>query len=273
MSQLQVIELDNSKIVLGGIDIHINSNQSISSNQYIKIIKDKESHYSKIIELNETTATIENISHYKITNLEEWIFQMTNSTDSVIHNPLILGNQVNIFGEVIDNKTLYSLSAKTKVSTKILDNDFYLSATESIKPEFVFFGIYIDNNLKSLIELQTNNAKNYTYINLTPGQTNNQNGIKFLKVLEKFNLKKKNLFLEIEGANNIDVIMDYVEYFKNSLNQYSLIIINANDWSDSALFEIIWALGKTPKLILLNSQQERKIKHFCSAIIGDNQRD
>ena len=260
MESLQVVELTPSLIRLN------NTLTDLSSDQYLKIQNGKNIQYQKLSSINQHTIEVNNTN---VENLEEWKFQVLESTDTIIKNPLILGNQVNQFGQISDNKKIYSLAPSTKKNNKAIKQEFFISATETIQSDFVFFGIYADNNLKSLIEVENNNSKNYVFIHLTPNKPNNTNGIKFLKLLEKFGLRKKNLFLQINGASNISLITSYIEYFQTNLSQNSLVVINSNDWSDQEMFEIIWALGRAPKLILLHSEQERKIKQFCSAIIGE----
>jgi hypothetical protein len=260
MELLQVVELTPSLIRLN------NTLTDLASDQYLKIQNGKNIQYAKVSSLNQHTINIPNTN---ITNLEDWKFQVLDTKETVISNPLLLGNQVNQFGQITDNKKIYSLGSTTKKTKKIIKPEFYISSSETIQPDFVFFGLYADNNLKSLIEVENNNSKNYVFLHLTPNKPNNHNGVKFLKLLEKFNLRKKNLFLQIDGASNISLINSYINYFQENLSQNTLVIINSNDWTDQEMFEIIWALGRTPKLILLHSEQERKVKQFCSAIIGE----
>jgi hypothetical protein len=260
MELLQVVELTPSHIRLN------NTLTELASDQYIRIQNGKQIQYAKVSSLNQHVIAIPNSD---ITNLEDWKFKVLDTQETVISNPLLLGNQVNQFGQIADNKKIYSLSLPTKKTKKIQPSEFYISPSETIQSEFVFFGLYADNNLKSLIEVENNNAKNYVFMHLTPNKPNNQNGVKFLKLLEKFNLRKKNIFLQIDGASNIKLIRSYMNYFQDNLSQNTLVIINSNDWTDQEMFELNWALGRTPKLILLHSEQERKIKQFCSAIIGD----
>jgi hypothetical protein len=260
MDLLQVVELTPTQIRLN------NTLTELASDQYIRIQNGKQIQYAKVSSLNQHDISIPNSD---ITNLEDWKFKVLDTQETVICNPLLLGNQVNQFGQIADNKKIYSLSIPTKKTKKIPPSEFYISPTETIQPEFVFFGLYADNNLKTLIEVENNNAKNYIFMHLTPNKTNNQNGVKFLKLLDKFNLRKKNIFLQIDGASNINLVKSYMAYFHENLSQNSLVIINSNDWTDQEMFELIWALGRTPKLILLHSAQERKIKQFCSAIIGE----
>ena len=248
-SQLQAIELDKNKIKLA---YKLVSEDTISTvNTYVLGTVSKKTYYFSIKDIDEYTISIEHKG--LIDSLEQFSFCLINLTQKVIINPIILGRQVDIFGRVLGNDTIYNLKKKNKINNLPTKN-FYLKSNQSIEPNFVYLGLNIEQNLRSLINCQINNARNYIFIYLLP-LNNLTDGTKILSILGKNNLHKKNLCLNIEGAKNYRIILDYIEYFKNSLNQDTAIMVNPSDWSEDELLELLWLLENIPKIILLGTKK------------------
>lgn len=245
--------------------IHLEfSDSSIRFNSYIKIKKAKNTYFAKVQSINNEEITINNPG---IDNFVDWKFYSIEENQNIIYNPLILGHQINQFGQVINNEQIYSLK-KPNPRKKTPKTNFFLNHNESLEKEFVFLGAELNNNLKPIIDLQVNNVQNYTFLNLT--KVGNTSGVKTLKLLEKFNLHHKNLFLEIDDSSDIDTVEEYINFIKEGLNSNTCIVFNASEWTDQQLFELTWVLNKIPKIIIFSEDhKDRKIKKYCSVIISD----
>jgi hypothetical protein len=254
---MKAIEVTSSTITLTD-DTH-----DYNSNDYLIIKKGKSQELIKINSFDGSTIKLNNSGFVK--NLEDYTYSILAEDNKVLSNPIILGKQVNFTGELINNTKIYKLKATQKTNSKKSSDAFYINADESIQSDFVFFGVTANNNLKTLIDLEINNAKNYIFLNLIPFKGTSKVS-KMSPVLEKFNLHRKNLYLEVESGANISVIKGYIEYIQNSLSQSVAIIIDSNDWTENELFEFIWLLKKVPKLVLINDSKSN-IAEFCSVVL------
>ncbi len=258
MLQLVPTKINSTKIHLE------NTDKSLRYNSYITIKKAKKIYYAKIQSINDQEIVINNPG---VDNIVDWKFFPVESYSNIIYNPLILGHQLNQFGQVINNEQIFSLK-KPSPRKKSIKTQFFLNHNESLERDFVFLGADLNNNLKPIIELQVNNIQNYTFLNLT--KVSNNSGIRTLKLLEKFNLHNKNIFLEIEDSSDIYTVHEYISFIKEGLNSNTCIIINSSEWSDQQLFELVWAIGKNPKIIIFSEgEQDRPIKKYCSVLIKD----
>jgi hypothetical protein len=124
----------------------------------------------------------------------------------------------------------------------------------------------LENNIKTLVDIQTFNSKNFIFIHLLPFNSDKK-GLKMLKLLEKFKLKNKNLFIEINGAIDRNIINKYTNYFENTLKVKTIIIIHQYLWSENEVFEIFWKFKNFPKIILLNPEENNKLEQFCTSVI------
>lgn len=254
---MQAIEVTSNTITLTQEDHEYNSND------YIIIKKGKSKDLIKISSFEGNTIKLVNSGFVK--NLDDYTYSILDENSRVISNPVILGKQVNFVGEIINNTKIYKLKSVKTAITKKSPDKFYINAEESIQSEFVFFGVMANNNLKSLIDLEINNAKNYVFLNIVPFKGTSKVS-KMSPVLEKFNLHRKNLYLEVENGANIAVIKGYMDYIQSSLGQNTAIVIDTNDWSEKELFEFMWLLKKVPKIVLIN-EPNSKIAEFCSVIL------
>jgi hypothetical protein len=258
-----MIELIPTKINMDRITLEYDED-GIRYNSYIRIKKGKKFLFSKVNSLNSKSFTISNPG---VENLVDWKFYPILDNQNIIYNPIILGHHISNFGSCINNEQIFSLK-KPSPRKKALKTQFFLTHNESLDKDFVFLGAQIVNNLKPIVELQMNNSQHYTFLNLT--RTGNLTGLRTIKLLEKFNLHKKNIFLEISDSSDIDTVLEYVNFIKDGLNSNTLIIINSSEWDDQQLYELVWALGKNPKLIIFaEGQEDRSIKKYCSVIVGE----
>ncbi|MGL4759393.1 MAG: hypothetical protein ACRCXZ_08710 [Patescibacteria group bacterium] len=257
MTSLLPIKINKETITLK------NSNDSIHVNQNVLITKDKRKFFSKIINISNESVIISNPS---IDNLTDFEYELLDSESSWITNPLILGHLVDSYGQIVDNYKIYNLK-QPKKSKKEIKSTFYLSHNESIEKDFVYIGINIEISIKKLIELQVNNSQNFTFINIV--NPKNKYSIKNLKIFEKFNLHKKNLFLSLTNMSDYKIIQNYIEYFRNSLNSNTVLIINSDEWTETELFEFNWIFQNTPKIILFVNKNKCPLKNFCSIYIEE----
>lgn len=258
MSALFPISINEENITLESTE------KNLTTNQYIKITKNKQYYYSSIISIDEEKVIIKNP---RIDNLVDYNYESIELDKVTIYNPMILGHQINTYGQIIDNTIIYSLK-KPSVRKTNPKSEFFLTHKESLDKDFVYLGLDIETNLKKMIEIQTNNVQNYTFLNIV--RKNSNYGLKTLKMFQKFSLEKKNCILEINSPQDYESIYQYIEYFKDGLNSNTLVILNSIDWTDQELFEFNWILNKIPKIVVFHSGQEnRTIKRFCNIVISE----
>jgi hypothetical protein len=200
------------------------------------------------------------------------ILELVDNKNTLIYNPMILGKIIDCFGNTLDNSNLYSLK-KPKPNHTPISNTFFLNEIDTYNFDSSGLSglITLDNptnSPKSLINLQSNNGKNWIFVNIYKNNLQNNNLRQIQEIYKKYNLEYKTLFVVLENLHELDYVIDYQNFFKDILLQNTAFVINTEDWEIDELLEFSWFYNN--KMLILNHNSTKENKHQAVSMLSNN---